>query len=279
MVGRKRTPGAEPPPPSLTAHQIVAYNFARARDALGWTQVETSERLEPFLGYKLNQAGISAIERTYDSDRRRNIDVAEIVAFARCFNVPLGWFFLPPATHAQDLIEPINVGDGEWANAPVAELIALAIGTPQGWPPFVARLAALLDTDAQAVGDALHYAFRGDRDEHGWEKQIDLRRRALMATTLARRATPGDTVITEMAALLVDLVKLTPIGYHALREASSEEALELLARGDQDVQTLLTSAQQKRRAGERRTSAYDDLEPIDPAEVLGLRDQEVTEEA
>ena len=143
MVGRKRTRGAEPPPPSLTAHQIVAYNFARARDALGWTQVETSERLEPFLGYKLNQAGISAIERTYDSDRRRNIDVAEIVAFARCFNVPLGWFFLPPATHAQDLIEPVNAGDGEWANAPVAELIALAIGTPRagprsspGWPHY-----------------------------------------------------------------------------------------------------------------------------------------------
>ena len=100
-----------------------------------------------------------------------------------------------------------------------------------------------------------------------------------MATTLARRASPGDTVITEMAALLVDLVKLTPIGYHALREASPEEALELLARGDQDVQTLLTSAQQKRRAAERRTGAYDDLEPIDPAKVLGLRDQEATEEA
>src|SRR3954451_24509599 len=105
MVGRKRS-RAEEPRPSLSAHQVVAYNFARAREAAGWTQVETSERLEPFLGYKLNQAGVSAIERTFDSERRRNIDVAEIVAFARCFGVPLGWFFVPPAGHATDFVEP-----------------------------------------------------------------------------------------------------------------------------------------------------------------------------
>ena len=95
-------------PPTLTVHQIVAYNFTRARQQAGWTQVETSERLEPFLGYRLNQAGVSAIEKTYDTERRRNIDAAEIVAFARCFNEPIGWFFLPPTGHARDLVEPVT---------------------------------------------------------------------------------------------------------------------------------------------------------------------------
>ena len=93
--------------PTLTIHQIVAYNFARARAAAGWTQVETSDRLEPFLGYKLNQAGVSAIEKTYDSERRRNIDTADVVAFARCFQRPIGWFFLPPPKHGGDLLEPV----------------------------------------------------------------------------------------------------------------------------------------------------------------------------
>ena len=64
----------------MTVHQVVAYNFRRAREEAGWTQSQTGEYLEPFLGARLNQAGISAIEKTFDSDRRRNIDVSELVA-------------------------------------------------------------------------------------------------------------------------------------------------------------------------------------------------------
>ena len=94
VVGRsKQRPAAKP---ATTVHQIVAYNFRRAREEEGWTQSQTSEFLEPFLGYRLNQAGVSAIEKTFDSERRRNIDVAEIVAFSRCFRTPISWFFLPP---------------------------------------------------------------------------------------------------------------------------------------------------------------------------------------
>src|SRR3954451_11268192 len=106
MVGRKRrNPETTTPPPTLTIHQIVAYNFARARAAIGWTQVETSDHLEPFLGYKLNQAGVSAIEKTYDSERRRNIDTADVVAFARCFQRPIGWFFLSPPGVSEHIVE------------------------------------------------------------------------------------------------------------------------------------------------------------------------------
>jgi hypothetical protein len=249
MVGRKRSRAPEPRP-SLTAHQVVAYNFARAREALGWTQVETSDRLEPFLGYKLNQAGVSAIERTFDSDRRRNIDVAEIVAFSRCFGVPMV----------------------------VADLIALIVGTPEGWQAFVDQVADRLEWERRPLLKALHYAFRGDHDEQGWEQQIDLRRRALQATTLARQASPGEEMITKMAALLVELVKLTPLGFNTLREINPQEALELLARGDHDVQTAVAYAEQRRAAGERSEGEWDDIRPINPAEALGVHDQPVTAE-
>ena len=77
---------------ALTAHQVVAHHFRIARLQAGWTQVETSRQLEPFLGYHLNQAGVSAIEKTFDSPRRRNIDVAELIAFSHCFNKPVEWF-------------------------------------------------------------------------------------------------------------------------------------------------------------------------------------------
>lgn len=80
----------------LTMPQVVSYNFARARHRARWTQVETSERLEPFLGYQLGQVAVSAIERTFHTDYRRKMSSVPVVVFVRCFNRPVGWFFLPP---------------------------------------------------------------------------------------------------------------------------------------------------------------------------------------
>ena len=272
MVGRRRSRVAREAPPTLTIHQVVAYNFTRARREAGWTQVETSDRLEPYLGYRLNQAGVSAIEKTYDSERRRNIDTAEVVAFARCFGLPIAWFFLPPGGHTDDLIEPVQRGELEYVNLDAAHLLVLTLGAPPGWQAFVQRVVELLEEAKEPVSAALHLAFRGQEDEQGWEKQIDLRRRALRETTLARQAGPGEEVINNMASLLLDLVKLTPLGFELLRDSDPQEALRLLTLGDADVQNLLQLAREQRLRGLPSTGGFDDLEPIDPAQALGLRE-------
>jgi hypothetical protein len=59
----------------------------------------------------------------------------------------------------------------------------------------------------------------------------------------------------------------------------AQEALELLARGDHDVQTAVTYAERRRAAGERNEGEWDDIRPIDPAEALGLRDEPSSREA
>jgi transcriptional regulator with XRE-family HTH domain len=91
-------PSTPEPPPADTAdlNQIVAYNFRRARELRGLTQDEAAVRLEPFLGQRLRQASISAIEGAFSGERRREFDAQEILAFACGFDVPLLWFFLPP---------------------------------------------------------------------------------------------------------------------------------------------------------------------------------------
>lgn len=83
-------------PRRLNAHQVVAFNLRRARLAAGWTQAELAARLACLLGYDMKQAGISAIERTYDGKRPRNIDIGEVVAFAVCFAAPVTWLLTPP---------------------------------------------------------------------------------------------------------------------------------------------------------------------------------------
>ena len=100
-VTARRSSGRQHPEPDggepvADLNEIVAYNFRRARELRGWTQQETAERLERFVGVRLRQAGVSAIEAAYGGERRREFDAQEILAFACGFDLPLVWFFLPP---------------------------------------------------------------------------------------------------------------------------------------------------------------------------------------
>ena len=141
MVGRKRTPTAAPPePPSqirpgqADLNEIVAYNFRAARELRGWTQDETARALEGLLGQRLPQASISAIERAYEGDRRREFDAHEILAFALAFDLPLIWFFLPPPHDHRNLHHTTNI---------VSELYGIVFGQEQQLGPVYERLRQL----------------------------------------------------------------------------------------------------------------------------------------
>ena len=91
-----RRPAPPDPRPQVDLNQVVAYNVRAARELRGWTQEELAERLEPYLGQRLTQAGVSSIERAWDSDRRREFDAHELLIFAMVFDLPIIWFLLPP---------------------------------------------------------------------------------------------------------------------------------------------------------------------------------------
>jgi transcriptional regulator with XRE-family HTH domain len=86
----------KPDPNAWTPNQIVAYRVALARKMRGWTQEQAAAELAPYLGARLSPASFSAIERSPAGGRTRQFDADEIVAFARGFRLPIGWFFTPP---------------------------------------------------------------------------------------------------------------------------------------------------------------------------------------
>jgi len=97
IVARRRKRDEAPPLYwGLTPNQVVAFNLARARDLKGWTQEEAAEALAPYLGSRWSKASFSAAERSLDGERIRQFDADELVAFARAFELPVGWFFMPP---------------------------------------------------------------------------------------------------------------------------------------------------------------------------------------
>jgi hypothetical protein len=140
MAGRKRAPAdtkaqsyPDNHPGRADLNEVVAYNFHAARELRGWTQEETAEALEPLLGQRLPQASISAIERAYEGDRRREFDAQEILAFALAFDLPLICFLPPPADH-RTLHRTTNI---------VSELYEIVFGQERQLGPVYDRLRQL----------------------------------------------------------------------------------------------------------------------------------------
>ena len=127
-------PSSEIRPGQADLNEIVAYNFRAARELRGWTQDETARALEGLLGQRLPQASISAIERAYEGDRRREFDAHEILAFALAFDLPLVWFFLPPPGDHRGLHHTTNT---------VSELYGIVLGQERQLGPVYDRLRQL----------------------------------------------------------------------------------------------------------------------------------------
>ena len=114
----------------LTPNQIVAYNLAQARMWKGWTQEEAAAELEPYLGARWSKASFSAAERSVDGQRVRQFSADELVAFSRCFGVPVGFFFLPPPPGAADRPIQLASPDGSEFGIRASELIDVVLGAP-----------------------------------------------------------------------------------------------------------------------------------------------------
>lgn len=114
----------------LTPNQIVAFNLAQARMWKGWTQEQAAAELEPYLGARWSKASFSAAERSVDGQRVRQFSADELVAFSRCFGVPVGFFFLPPPPGAADRPIQLASPDGSEFGIRASELIDVVLGAP-----------------------------------------------------------------------------------------------------------------------------------------------------
>lgn len=112
-------------PNAWTPNQIVAYRVAEARRMRGWTQEQAATELEPYLGSKLSNASWSAIERSFAGGRIRQFNADEIVALARAFRLPVGWFYTPPPAH---MAVTIRTPDTEPGGLDPMDLIDLVLG-------------------------------------------------------------------------------------------------------------------------------------------------------
>ena len=97
-----------PPTPAnpdgdMDVNAVVSYNLRAIRRARGMTQDDVADGLARLTGHRLPQASISAMERGFDSTRRRRFDAHELYLLSTLFRVPIAYFFLPPAGESRHL--------------------------------------------------------------------------------------------------------------------------------------------------------------------------------
>jgi hypothetical protein len=135
------------PPPywGLTPNQVVAFNLARAREWRGWTQEQAADALAPYLGTRWSKANFSAAERSVAGKHIRNFDADEVVAFARAFALPVGWFFLPPPPWSGGLPVKLVAPDAKQFGHELGLLVDLVFGEPEHQAAMELRLREFLD--------------------------------------------------------------------------------------------------------------------------------------
>ncbi|MGB5167973.1 MAG: helix-turn-helix transcriptional regulator [Acidimicrobiia bacterium] len=193
-----------PPPEDIDLNQVVAYNIREARHLRGWTQEELADRLEPYLGQRLTQAGVSSIERAWDSDRRREFDAHELLIFAMVFDLPMLWFLLPPP------------GDHRLMRSttrPVDELYVWLLGRPGQLEPVYERLRQLGVTDPTAAEEAVEKITGIPATARQWNYQD--RRKELLLALLDQHADSLDGAVEELARVIDHLRQVGIRGFIA----------------------------------------------------------------
>lgn len=146
MTPENAAPTAPDPYLGLTPNQVVAFNLAQARQWKGWTQEQAAQALEPHLGKRWSKASVSQAERSIAGKFVRNFDADEIVAFARAFELPIGWFFMPPPPFSDRPGVPVKLKtpDAELLGTALALLVDLVFGDETNQALLEMRLDAWL---------------------------------------------------------------------------------------------------------------------------------------
>ena len=182
-------------PRTWSPNQVVAHNLTRARLLRGWTQDQASEALAPYLGSRLSLASFSAIERSIAGTRVKQFTADELVALSRAFDLPLGWWFTPPAEGA------MHSPDHPRTGVDFDTLVDVVLGNPDTMPAWTDAL------EQWAAQRAATTTVRRTGD--GVAEQIDLRARALVRERFGDLTEARD-VLRRLADLLGELDEPAP---------------------------------------------------------------------
>jgi transcriptional regulator with XRE-family HTH domain len=211
-VPRRRDQPAPPRAAEIDLNQVVAYNIRAARDLRGWTQDELADRLETLLGQRPTQASVSALERAFDGERRREFDAHEILTFAMVFDLPILWFFLPPSGDQRNM---------RGTTRPIGELLTWLLGRPDQLEPLYQRLREY-GIDEPTASDEIVERLTGEPSA-ARQTSYKERRKELLLALAGQHADRFDTAIDELGHVVDHLRQVGLRGF--LAETTNDDDL------------------------------------------------------
>jgi hypothetical protein len=218
-------------------NQVVAYNVRAARELRGWTQDEFATRLEPYIGQRMTQAGVSSIERAWDGERRREFDAHELLVFAIVFELPIVWFLLPPAGDHRQM---------RGTTRQVDELYKWLLGSPEMLPPLYDRLREYGIVDPDAADEAAEKVTGITSPARQWSYQE--RRKEMLLALVDQHADSLDSAVDELGGLIDHLRQVGIRGFLAEHTNDNDFALPPGQRSA-DTTSRAGTADQPARAG------------------------------
>ena len=189
---------------SLTLNQIVAFNLRAARERQGWTQEELADKLAARSGRRISQSAISALERSWNSGRKREFDVHELALYAVTLDVPILWFLLPPPNEGRQL---------EGLDRTVLQLYVLVFGRNDQMQPMLDRLGEFGAYDPTPAEEAVEKITR--KPSKNRQMSYVERRKELLMAMLDERAKALDEAADELGSFFDHLRQVGIRGYIA----------------------------------------------------------------
>ena len=167
-------------------------------------------RLEPYLGQRMTQAGVSSIERAWDGDRRREFDAHELLVFAMVFELPIIWFLLPPPDDHRLM---------RATTRQVNELYVWLMGSPEMLPPVYDRLREYGIVDPDAADEAAERVTGIASPARQWSYKE--RRKELLLALVDQHADSFDSSVEELGRWVDHLRQVGIRGF--LAEQTNDE--------------------------------------------------------
>ena len=139
------------PEREINGNQLVAYNVAYWRRALGMTQEQLAEAMERCSRRPWSAVKVSALERSIDGTRPALVPADELINLAKVLEVPLLGLFLPPVDDGTNVRYRLGGTAHRDFGPDMDELVALLFPNSESraanLPRFYQRVENTLGTD------------------------------------------------------------------------------------------------------------------------------------
>ena len=180
------------------ANAVVGHNLALIRQRRGWSTAQVLERITRYAevaGQDVSESTLSGLRRLVEANGRRRFDAHQLYLLSVGLDVPIAYFFLPPAARGTEPLADTG--------RPTVELYGALLGRPRQLQVLDERLGEVDVAAPQATSSMLGALFGITGGARTWPEHYRLWREDRLRQLSRDYARP----LRELSAFLAGLAR------------------------------------------------------------------------